>query len=358
MSEKNTPEVFYKSNYAHKIPLQKFTAAEKEQVLRENAAKQRSIEEKKEGERAVNLARELRARDSVRKIVSSFKPRRNGRSKSVQPTKRNNNLTRTKKHRSADDLMKNRVANDISRDQRAKRKIRNKSVSILDRLEKMPLDVQNEIYSWIQDPPKTPHLSKPKINRSEVTQYPDQVLLEELMRTNVDLLDSLIYQRAMDVEVASSTYHTRMFEDNDQDLLERDADDDETLIILHKNKLFSTTFEEFKDKTRIEYNVTGDFIRFRVVPKYMKKIGSRYELDYDGLIVVDRYEFDEDTEDEDDAQDMFLNYSNPGDIPRFSDRTRYIMKKYFRELEYRHVYQHKRIVLGNGQKYSMIHLDW
>ena len=68
------------------------------------------------------------------------------------------------------------------------------------------------------------------------------------------------------------------------------ADDDEECaaigdytsepIILHRNKPFATSYEEFKDETKIEYNVTGDFIRFRVIPKYIKQLSTS---EYDGL---------------------------------------------------------------------------
>ena len=338
----------YRSNYPHK-ELPKLSAAEKAQVRLETEALRMIAEERKSAYLDSQIAKGLKERLSARRIVNSFKPMHHRRrSNSVPHYAHKNNIT--KKHKSADDLMKNKVANDISRDQRAKRKVRNKTVTILDRIDKMPLDVQDEIYSWIQDSPKNPHKSRPKISKSEVAQYPDQHLIKELMQ-NKNILDSLIYERAYNVEWNASTYHTSMFDDNDEELAAREAFD-ETTSIYHKNKLFSTTFEEFKNKTRIEYNVTGDFIRFRVVPKYINKLGK---LDYDGLIVVNRQMHEE--EDIDVEEEIFRNYQ-PDLIPIFNDRVRYIMKNYFSNIQWRYVFSHRRIVLNsNGQKYSMIHLD-
>lgn len=329
--------------------LPKLSAAEKEQVRLETEALRRIAEERKSAYLDSQIAKGLKERLSARRIVNSFKPvHHRRRSNSVPYYAHKNNIT--KKHKSADDLMKNKVANDISRDQRAKRKVRNKSVTILDRIEKMPLDVQEEIYSWIQDSPKNPHKSRPKISESEVAQYPDQHLIEELMQKK-NILDSFIYERAYDVEWNASVYHTSMFDDNDEELAAREAFD-ETTSIYHKNKLFSTTIAEFKNKTRIEYNVTGDFIRFRVVPKYINKLGK---LDYDGLIVVNRKMHE--AEDIDGEEEMFRKYQ-PDHIPIFSDRVRYIMKNYFSNIQRRYVFSHRRIVLNtNGQKYSIIHLD-
>jgi hypothetical protein len=356
----------YKSNYPHK-ELPKLSEAEKSQVRLETEELRKIADERKSAYQNSQIAKGLKERYIARKIATPFKlattfksatalksatafkpATHHRRSNSVPHYAHKNNIT--KKHKSADDLMKDKVANDISRDQRAKRKVRNKRESILDRIEKMPLDVQEEIYSWIQDSPKNPHKSRPKISKTEVALYPDQFLIEELMQ-NTKLLDSLIYERAYDVEWNATTYHSCMFDDNDDELAAREAYY-ETTSIYHKNKLFSTTFEGFKNKTRIEYNVTGDFIRFRVVPKYIKKLDSKYALDYDGLIVVNRQEQEDLTDEEEflESHQMFQN---------FSDRVQYIIKNYFSNIQWRYVYSQRRFILdSNGQKYSLIHLDY
>ena len=342
MSKKAKVSFNYKSN--NLSPAEK--AKRLENALQENTKK----DERKAAELVHKITKGLAERESDSKIKNSFKLPRNRRSRSVPRISRAaniNKMSETKKHRSADDIeKKHKVANDHIRDRRMKKKIRDKTLDLMDRITLMPLDMQDEIYSWIQDPPKTPHLSKPRISKAEVLQYPDQVLLEVFMR-NKDLLDSLIYERVWNVFNEGGVYHTSMFADDDEECAAI-GDYTSEPIILHRNKPFATSYEEFKDETKIEYNVTGDFIRFRVIPKYIKQLSTS---EYDGLIVVDRYDVEEDTDDEEEEY-----YDQPDLIPRFSDRVRYIMRKYFSEIHLRYVHSHNRIVF-NGQKYSMIHLD-
>ena len=268
----------FKSNRP-RIQLTKLTDAEKQQAQLVSSMKRTAMEERKAASMATNIATGLAERGRP-SIVDSFRlgssRTLHRRSKSVMPSRRNNTTTRSKKNKSADDLIQNQVANDLTRYGRAKVKQNTKTESLLDRIHNMPLDVQGEIYSWIGEP-KT---QRPEISNKEVRNRFERIHLLQLMRDKK--IDEWVYAQADDAfddeeSTFSGPYNTSMFKTKYRGGLP---------YISHNGKVFAKSFEEFKAKTRIEYSVTGDYIRFRVLPKMLK---SDNESDYDGFIVPDTF---------------------------------------------------------------------
>ena len=272
----------------------------------------------------IKIAKEIKKRNKSRHFVTSLRPRR----KSFSPH-RKMKMTRSKKYKSADDIQ-NMVADDMTRALRAESRLRTakrkgQKTNIFDLLQKMPRDMQNEIYSMERDH-GTQHLINP-MSRSEVKRSADRihsVALIDAMRKNK--LNNTIYSAAYSVFHYSDVYHTFMFDTYD--------DLDESPIY-HNNEIFATNFQEFLNKTRIEFDVTEDFIRYRVVPKYMKKLGSELSLYFDGFIVINRGNVVTLVNEDDWITSGNFELEPPDTNPVFTERTRDIMRTYFHNIENR-----------------------
>ncbi len=276
----------------------------------------------------IQIDRELKERynSKTRQFVTSFKPPKSRRRRSASMRGRNK-TTRSKKNKSADDI-DNLVADDLTRDLRAERRLRiakreGRKANIFDRIQKMPRDLQTTLYLMEHDS-KTQHLTRP-VNSTEVKQYSNDIRLVPLKRLmKTKQLNDMVYKGAWDVFRNEASYHTFMFDTSEEDNRES---------IYHNNKVFATNYDEFVDKTRIEYSVDEDFIRYRVIPTYMKKLGSKFPLNYDGFIVVDTTGNDVVI----DPLDWYTDLSEerPDTNPVFTDRIRTIMKTYFSNIENR-----------------------
>jgi len=316
----------FKSNRP-RIQIPMLTDAEKKQAQLVSSMKKAEEEERKVASLATTIAKGLAERGRPKIINSFIKPPASRRSKSVMSTRKNNTTTRSKKHKSADDLLPNQVANDLTRYARAKVKQNTKTASFLDHLHNMPLDVQEEIYSWIDDP-KTQHLTRPEISQKDVRNRFERIHLQQLMRDK--MLDEWVYAQADDAfddeeTTFSSTYNTSMFKTKYRAATGLP-------YISHNGKVFAKSFEEFKAKTRIEYSVIGDYIRFRILPKM---IIHNTHLDYDGFIVPDT--FLDHLEPNPNGGPWYENAfeGRPDLYPEFDDRTRIFVRTHFDQINKR-----------------------
>jgi len=204
---------------------------------------------------------------------------RKARSVSLPRQRKTRLIKTTRKKRSADDI-KNMVGDDMTRDLRAEMRIRKGTATIFDRLQKMPRELQSEIFSMGHDY-RTQHLANP-INRAEV-----------LMKTNAAILRVLLkprYRAFLNMEIQSmpadgalvdeQPYRTTNFIQTPYDRSD--------ILSRHNNTVFASDYHEFARKTFVEYQQLDDFIRFRVVPleNTLINTNSPFKNMYDGIIVV------------------------------------------------------------------------
>ena len=293
------------------------------------------------------MERTLNKRNSIINIASSFNPRKSRRRrKSGSIPLIRKNKTRSKNNKSADDI-DNLVADDFTRHIRAQSRLRkakrkNQKGNVFDFIQTLPRELQTEIYlKEREDNVRTQHLINP-ISRKEVEKYSVKRLvlpLEELMKFKE--LDEWVYGSALDVFINENEYHTFMFDTSEEDNREN---------IYHNNIVFATSYEEFVDKTRIEYSVTEDFVRYRVIPKHMKKLGRAFRLNYDGFFVMNYSRnnvlIDPDDWDHTDIGEEQLNTSL-----LFTDRIKTIMRTYFSNIA------NRRCGLYRSNTFTCIRLD-
>lgn len=314
---------FKKSNYPHK-QLSKLTAAEKTQAQLSTDMKKAVLEERKAAYHATSILKGLEERGRMQ-IANSVKPTRHRRASAS--TKRNN-TTRSKRHKSADDIAENQVANDITRWHRMRVKENKNKVDLLDRINKMPLVLQEEIYSWIDDP-KTQHLTRPVISKRIVRNRTEKKHLFQLLEDHK--LDGLVYDQVdgvfNDESMFSHIYNTSRF---------RSAEDADDVPYIRENtkkrKVFARSLEEFIEKTKIEYSITGDYIRFRILPKNST---SEDKLDYDGFITIDTYLDDIGPDPNGGPWYDHMPAGQPDLYSEFDDETRAFMRKHFVDLDKR-----------------------
>ena len=306
----------FKTNYPHKTTLPKLTAAEKSQARRERnsltARKKKAEDDEKEEKLRILIEREVKKRDSEPPhFPSSFKSRNSRRrSGSVQRPLRS---TRSKRTKSLDKI-ENLLADDMTRHSRAIAKIKQKKGTIFDQLQTMPRSIQSEIYSMENDRKIIP------ISAIEVKKATHNILL--LPITN-DKRFVWPYNSAWDVFVNGAIYHTFMFDTGDDD------------NIYHNNLIFAKSYEEFIEKTKIDYTVKDGCIFYRVVPKYV----NLHNLDsnqYDGFIVVD---MDDDVLNEEVNLGMpwdYVGLGPPDRNPKFTNRIQTIMRNNFSNIANRY----------------------
>ena len=296
-------------------------------------------DDEKEEKLRIKIDQAVKKRDSEpRQFPISFKSRNSRRrSGSVQ---RSSRTTRSKRTKSLDDI-ENLLADDMTRHTRATAKIKQKKGTIFDRLQTMPRSLQSEIYSMGID-----RKMNPIISSTEVKNASHNILLLPIAN---DKRFDWPYDSAWDVFENGAQYHTFMF-DSGHDLPSR---------IYHNNVTFAKSFEEFVEKTKIDYTVKDGCILYRVVPKYINlPLTNQYATTYDGFIVVD---IDDDVlNDLDIIHDLelpwdFVGPGPPDRNPRFTDRIQTIMRTYFNNIAKRNCKLYG--MTWNGLSLTCIRLD-
>ena len=194
------------------------------------------------------------------------------------PREKTRLIKTTRKKRSADDI-KNMVGDDMTRDLRAEMRIRKGTATIFDRLQKMPRELQSEIFSMGHDY-RTQHLANP-INRADVLMKANSVILRVLLKPQYrTVLNEDVHSMANGALLDEQPYRTTNFIQN--------PDDRSDIWSRFNNKVFARTYREFVRKTFVEYQQLDDFIRFRVVPldNTLINTNSPFKNMYDGIIVV------------------------------------------------------------------------
>jgi hypothetical protein len=311
----------------------KLTAAEKKSRVRKSltARKKKAEDDEKEEKLRILIDREVKKRDSEPPhFPSSFKSRNSRRrSGSVQRPLRS---TRSKRTKSLDKI-ENLLADDMTRHTRAIAKIKQKKGTIFDHLQTMPRSIQSEIYSMGVD--------RHPISSSEVKIASHNILLLPISN---DKRFDWPYESAWDVFENGAMYHTFMF----------DGGDDNFPSIYHNNVIFAKNYNEFVEKTKIEYTLKDGCILYRVVPKYIN-LHTLNRNQYDGFIVIDM---------EDDVLDMNIHSEMPWDYvgpgppdrnPKFTDRIQTIMRTYFSNIANRYCILYK--MTWNDTALTCIRLD-
>jgi len=201
------------------------------------------------------------------------------RSASIPRQRRSRLIKTTRKKRSADDV-KNMVGDDMTRDLRSEMRIRKGTATIFDHLQKMPRELQSEIFSMGHDY-RTQHLINP-ISRTEV-----------LMKVNAASLSVLLkprHREFLNLQIQSKPVSIAIYDDQPYrtaNFIQTPYEHDD-IWSRHSNKVFARDYREFIEKTFVEYQQVEDFIRFRITPLDKTLISSNdvFKKVYDGIIVV------------------------------------------------------------------------